>query len=100
LRKIAKPSRYFSSDADTVCFWRCKVEQFHHQAKQLTGLEQYQCSKARIQRNHIACAFWVCSRLAQIARKAAKTLYRVKFSLLDDYLRQQLMKPGVVMEFA
>jgi hypothetical protein len=89
-----------SSDADTVCAWRWKVEQFHREAKQLTGLEQCQCRKARIQRNHIACAFLVWSRLAQIARKAGKTLYRVKFGLLDDYLRQQLMKPDIVMEFA
>ena len=89
-----------SSDADTVCAWRWKVEQFHREAKQLTGLKQCQCRKARIQRNHIACAFLVWTRLAQIARKAGKTLYRVKFGLLDDYLRDQLIKPSITMSFA
>lgn len=35
---------------------RWKIEEFHRELKQLTGVEAYQCRKARIQRNHIACA--------------------------------------------
>jgi hypothetical protein len=35
---------------------RWKIEEFHRGVKQLTGLEACQCRKARIQRNHIACA--------------------------------------------
>lgn len=83
----------FSQDttlgAHTVCAWRWKIEQFHREAKQLTGLEKCQCRKSRIQRNHIACAFLVWVRLAQIARKTCKTLYHIKHSLLDEYLTQQ-----------
>ena len=89
-----------SSDADQVCAWRWKVEQFHREAKQLTGFEKCQCRKARIQRNHIACAFLVWTRLAQVARQAGQTLYRIKSGLLDEYLRAQLRKPDVVMTFA
>jgi hypothetical protein len=89
-----------SSDADTVCAWRWKIEQFHREAKQLTGFELCQCRKARIQRNHIACAFLVWTRLAQVARKTGQTLYRIKHGLLDDYLRTQLTKPDVLMRFA
>lgn len=33
-----------------------KIEQFHRETEQLTGLEGCQCRKARIVRNHIACA--------------------------------------------
>ncbi|PAV01103.1 transposase, partial [Arsenophonus sp. ENCA] len=65
-----------------------------------TGLEKCQCRNARIQRNHIACAFLVWTRLAQIARSTGKTLYRIKRGLLDDYLCQQLKKPTIIMLFA
>ena len=94
------PTQNSSSDADTVCAWRWKVEQFHRETKQLTGLEKCQCRKARIQRNHIACAYLVWVRLAQIARKTCQSLYRIKHGLLDDYLSQQLKKPTIVMHFA
>ncbi len=75
-----------TSGTHPVCGWRWKIEQFHREAKQLTGLEKCQCRHARIQRNHIACAFLVWARLAQIARSTSKTLYRIKQGLLDDYL--------------
>jgi len=38
---------------------RWKIEEFHRELKQLTGIEACQCRKARIQRNHIACALLV-----------------------------------------
>ena len=41
-----------------VCGQRWKIEQFHRELKQTTGLEKCQCRKGRIQRNHIACAMW------------------------------------------
>jgi hypothetical protein len=39
-----------------VCGVRWKIEEFHREIKQLTGVESCQCRKARIQRNHINCA--------------------------------------------
>jgi len=89
-----------SSGTQQVCGWRWKIEQFHREAKQLTGLEQCQCRKARIQRNHIACAFLVWTRLAHLARKTGQTLYRLKQGLLDDYLCQQLKNPSIRMRLA
>lgn len=86
-----------TSGTQQACGWRWKIEQFHREAKQLTGLERCQCRKARIQRNHIACAFLVWVRLAQLARKTGQTLYRLKHGLLDDYLRQQLKNPSIRM---
>ncbi|YAG16740.1 Transposase IS4-like domain-containing protein [Nostoc sp. DSM 114161] len=35
-----------------VCKIRWKIEEFHREIKQLTGIESCQCRKARLQRNH------------------------------------------------
>jgi len=39
-----------------VCGIRWKIEEFHRELKQLTGVE---ACKARLQRNHIGCAMLV-----------------------------------------
>ncbi|MDO9065722.1 MAG: transposase [Chloroflexota bacterium] len=83
-----------------VCGFRWKVEQFHRETKQLTGLEDNQCRKARIVRNHIGCAILVWVRLKQVAVETQRTIYHVKHDLLDDYLRQQLKSPTVQMRLA
>jgi len=94
------PSQDSLDATQEVCGMRCKIEQFHREIKQLTGIEKNQCRKARIQRNHIACAMlvWIC--LADLARKTRQTIYRIKHGLLDEYLRQQLKNPSVKMRFA
>lgn len=83
-----------------VCGFRWKVEQFHRETKQLTGLEGNQCRKARIVRNHIGCAILVWIRLKQVAVETQRTVYQVKHGLLSDYLRQQLKSPSVQMRLA
>lgn len=83
-----------------VCGFRWKVEQFHRETKQLTGLEGCQCRKARIVRNHIACAILVWVRLKQVANQTQQTVYRLKHELLSEYLRQQLKSPAIQMTFA
>jgi hypothetical protein len=80
-----------------VCGFRWKVEQFHRETKQLTGIEGNQCRKARIVRNHIGCAILVWVRLKQVAVETHRTVYQVKHGLLSDYLRQQLKSPSVLM---
>jgi hypothetical protein len=52
-----------TNDVQKVCAIRWKIEEFHAEIKQLTGIESCQCRKARIQRNHIACALLVWVRL-------------------------------------
>ncbi|CAE6841176.1 IS701 family transposase ISPlag1 [Paraburkholderia aspalathi] len=86
-----------SSEA-TLCAG--KIEQLHREAKQLTGIERYQCRKARIQRNHITSAALVWVRLADVARQTGRTLYCVKHEMLDDFLRRELKNPSVPMRFA
>ena len=83
-----------------VCGFRWKVEQFHRETKQLTGVEGCQCRKARIVRNHIGCAILVWVRLKQVAYETQKTIYEVKHGLLDDYLCQQLKSPTIQMRLA
>lgn len=83
-----------------VCSLRWKIEQFHRETKQTTGIEGCQCRKARIQRNHIACAILVWVRLKQVAHQTASTVYQVKQGLLTDYMRSQLRSPAIQMQFA
>lgn len=79
---------------------RWKIEEFHRELKQLTGIESCQCRKARIQRNHIACAILVWIRLKELAYKTSQTVYQIKYSLLSNYLIQQLKRPDVPMHLA
>jgi hypothetical protein len=72
------------------CALRWKIEQFHRETKQLTGLEGCLCRQARIVRNYIGCAILVWIRLKQVAHETQRTIYQVKHGLLSDYLRQQL----------
>jgi hypothetical protein len=76
---------------------RWKIEQFHREAKQVTGLESSQCRSQRAQRNHIACALLVWVRLNQIAQQTQKNVYQIKQGLLDSYMREQLCQPSISM---
>jgi len=79
---------------------RWKIEEFHREAKQLTGIERCQCRGGRIQRNHIACALLVWSRLKHLAYQSDRTIYQIKHGMLHDYLVQQLQNPTVRMILA
>lgn len=79
---------------------RWKIEEFHREAKQLTGIESCQCRSGRIQRNHIACALLVWSRLKSLAYQSGRTVYQIKHGLLHDYLVGQLKNPSVHMGLA
>ena len=76
---------------------RWKIEQFHREAKQVTGLESCQCRSQRAQRNHIACAMLVWVRLNQLAQDTDTTIYQLKQGLLSDYMHHQLRQPSISM---
>lgn len=80
-----------------VCKIRWKVEEFHRELKQLTGIESCQCRKGRLQRNHIACAILVWLRLKHLAYQTGQTVYQIKHNLLSNYLIQQLKRPDINM---
>lgn len=79
---------------------RWKIEEFHRELKQLTGIEACQCRKGRIQRNHIACALLVWTRLKTLAYQSAQTIYQIKYGMLSQYLIAQLQRPLVSMTLA
>ena len=80
-----------------VCKIRWKIEEFHREIKQLTGIESCQCRKARLQINHIACAMLVWVRLKNLAYRTGQTIYEIKHKLLSNYLIEQLKRPSISM---
>jgi hypothetical protein len=89
-----------AQDTQEVRGVRSKIEEFHREIKQLTGIESCQCRAGRIQRNHIACALLVWTRLKSLAYQSGHSIYRIKRGLLHDYLVQQLKNPSVEMLLA
>ena len=83
--------------AQNECGVRWKIEQFHRETKQVTGIEACQCRSPRAQRNHIACALMVWTNLKRHAQQLGNNIYRLKFGLLDDYMKQQLKQPSIPM---
>jgi hypothetical protein len=86
--------------AQQACGFRWKIEPLHRAGKQITSLERCQCRKARIQRNHIGCAFLVWIRFKELAAQTGRTIYQLKHGLLDDYLTHQLKNPSLKMVLA
>ena len=82
------------------CRLRWKIEQLHRELKQTTGIGKCQSRKHRAQRNHIACCLWVWVSLTGAARAAGQTIYQLKESLLDDYIRLQLQNPSISINIA
>ena len=74
---------------------RWKIEQFHREVKQLTGLEACQCRLARSQRNHIGLAVRAWARLKTLAYSSQQTVYQLKSGLLDAYMRHELANPTI-----
>lgn len=79
---------------------RWKIEQFHREAKQVTGVESCQCRSQRAQRNHIACAMLVWVRLTQLAQDMQTNIYQLKHGLLDEYMQNQLRNPSISIRSA
>ena len=70
----------------------------HRETKQVTGIESCQCRSPRAQRNHIACALMVWTSLKRHAQQVGQNIYRLKFGLLNNYMKQQLRAPSIRME--
>lgn len=97
---VTNDSSPTSEDTQEACALRWKVEQFHREAKQLTGIQDCQCRKERIQKNHIACAMLVWIQLKKIADRTQQTLYQVKHGLLTNYMIDLLRSPAHSLGFA
>lgn len=75
---------------------RWKIEQFHRETKQTTGIEDCQCQNNRSQRNHICLSIRVWIFLNNTAKQTKQTIYQVKKGLLRDYMCQQMRNPSLV----
>ncbi|MFT7723190.1 MAG: hypothetical protein QM788_10215 [Roseateles sp.] len=84
---LAQDSKQGTEEA---CALHWKIEQFHRELKQLTGVEKCQCRKARMQRNHIACAILVWLWLRAVAKEKLSSMYQIKTSWLSERMRQEL----------
>jgi hypothetical protein len=90
-----------SSDVEEVrkiCSNRWKIEEFHRELKQLTGIQSCQCRQARIQRNHIACAILVWNYLKKLAYSTKYNVYQLKQKSLSSYLIEELKQPSLPMK--
>jgi len=94
---IEQNSAQAAQDKRSLCW---KIEQFHREAKQITGIEHCQCRTQRAQRNHIGCSILVWIHLKRIAHQTENTIYQLKFGLLSDYMRDQLKQPTIRMSLA
>ncbi len=57
---------------------RWKIEQFHRQWKQTTGVQRCQCRKQRAQRNHITASLLAWAHLHQAAMRGQNNGLRLK----------------------
>jgi Lon protease-like protein len=74
---------------------RRKVEQFHREAKQVTGIQRCECRLNRSQRNHLCASMlvWLCFK--ELADQTKQSVYQIKHNLLSDYLKQQVRNPTI-----
>jgi hypothetical protein len=81
-----------------ICKFRWKIEEFHREIKQLTGIEKCQCRQAIIQKNHIACSLLVWNFLKKTARKIGHNVYQIKTKWLSDCLAKELENPSLIVQ--
>jgi hypothetical protein len=85
-----------TKDARRESAIRWKIEEFHREIKQLTGIERCQARKNRSQRNHIAVALLAWIQLKTTARKTTQTIYQVKHNPLQAFVAEQWRHPATV----
>jgi len=85
-----------SDDARKESAIRWKIEEFHRELKQLTGIEKCQARKNRSQRNHIVIAMLAWLQLKTAAWASGKTIYQVKQDPLKAFVAEQWRNPATV----
>jgi len=83
----------------TVAAQRWKIEEYHRGLKQTTGIEKCQARTQRSQRNHIFCS--IISFVALEVQRTKKSIswYQAKQQIIQDAMRQYLLKPSISLEF-
>jgi hypothetical protein len=75
---------------------RWKIEEFHRELKQVTGIENCQARKQRSQRNHINLCIQAWMVMKTAARVASVTIYEQKNLPLRGYVTAQWREPYTV----
>lgn len=74
---------------------RWKIEEFHREEKQITGIGKSECRLNTSQRNHICAAMLVWVHLKNIAYKISTTIYQLKKGLLNEYLIKEMANASI-----
>jgi len=87
-------SQNSTTDAQKESAIRWKIEEFHRELKQLTGIEKCQARLERSQRNHICLAImaWIC--LKEAALRRGVTAYVQKREPLIQFMTEQWRHPA------
>jgi SRSO17 transposase len=86
-------------DIKTVAAQRWKIEEYHRGLKQTTGIEKCQARTQRSQRNHIFCS--IISFVALEVQRMKKNIswYQAKQQIIQQAMRQYMLKPSISLEF-
>jgi len=86
-------------DIKTVAAQRWKIEEYHRGLKQTTGIEKCQARTQRSQRNHIFCS--IISFVALEVQRTKKNIswYQAKQQIIQNAMRQYLLKPTISLDF-
>ena len=80
-------------DATKACGFRWKIEQYHREVKQTTGIDKCQARNSKAQRKHIITAIlsWIVMHAQAISRKI--TIYQLKNEPLEAFQRNIWRNP-------
>lgn len=84
-----------SDDCQKEIAVRWKIEEFHREIKQTTGIEKCQCRKNRSQRNHICLCMQVWVFLSERAHRLETTIYKVKNQAFKNFLALEMRNPSL-----
>lgn len=85
-----------SEDATEACAFRWKIEQYHREVKQTTGIAKCQARKAKAQRKHIVTSIlaWIVMHAQACAKNT--NIYKLKNQPLKDFQMQVWRRPYTV----
>ena len=82
-----------------ACAIRWKIEEFHRELKQTTGIDKCQARKGRSQRNHINLCIQAWMVMKTAAQATGITIYEQKNKPLRDYVAERWRNPYTVFDF-
>ena len=85
-----------SEEATEACPFRWKIEQYHREVKQTTGIFKCQARKAKAQRKHIVTSIlaWIVIHAEACAKNT--NIYKLKNQPLKDFQMQVWRRPYTV----